>query len=293
MQINRLFQIVYILINKKTVTAKELANKLEVSARTIYRDIDILSSCNIPIFMTKGKGGGITLLDNFILNKTLLNEEEQSEILNALENFKLADNSSLLGKMETVFNKNSSNWIEIDFSSWGQNNNEVFDTLKKAILQKKIISFDYFSTFGEKTQRVVYPLQIWFKNRSWYLKAYCKNKGYRIFKCTRIKNLTLSDEEFHEKFEFKHEEKTSSHRPETEVLLEISSNLSYRIFDEFSEEQITKLNEEKYLVKFSYPEDSWVYGYILSFGFNAKVISPPHIKAVIIRELEKNLENYK
>lgn len=293
MQINRLFQIVYILINKKAITAKELAKELEVSTRTIYRDIEVLSSCNIPIFMNKGKGGGIRLLDDFVFNKTLLNEEEQKEILNALENFNLINNSSLLNKLETIFNKESSQWIKIDFSPWGTNNSEIFDNLKKAILKKIVISFEYFSNSGEKTQRTVYPLQIWFKDRSWYLKAYCKEKGYRVFKCNRIKKLTLLDEEFYEKFEFKNDMFFSSLNSETEIILEISSNLSHRIFDEFSEEQITKLNEEKYLVKFSYPEDSWVYSYILSFGFNAKVISPPHIKSIIVNELIKNLENYK
>lgn len=71
MQINRLFEIIYILLDKKTVTANELAKKFEVSSRTIYRDIEILSGAGIPIYTTKGKGGGISILDNFILDKWL------------------------------------------------------------------------------------------------------------------------------------------------------------------------------------------------------------------------------
>ena len=72
MQINRLFEIVYILLEHQCMTAKELANRFEVSVRTIYRDIDVLSAAGIPIYMTRGKGGGISLLPNFILNKTVL-----------------------------------------------------------------------------------------------------------------------------------------------------------------------------------------------------------------------------
>ena len=84
MQINRLFEIIYILLDKKTVTANELAKKFEVSSRTIYRDVEILSGAGIPIYTTKGKGGGISILDNFILDKSVISKEEQSAIITAL-----------------------------------------------------------------------------------------------------------------------------------------------------------------------------------------------------------------
>lgn len=77
MQINRLFEIVYILLDKKLVTSKELAELFEVSSRTIYRDIETLSSAGIPIYMSKGKGGGISLLPGFVLNKAVITDEEK------------------------------------------------------------------------------------------------------------------------------------------------------------------------------------------------------------------------
>ena len=79
MQINRLFEIIYVLLDKETVTAKELAERFEVSARTVYRDVEILSAAGIPIYMSKGKGGGISLLPDFILNKTVLTEKEKED----------------------------------------------------------------------------------------------------------------------------------------------------------------------------------------------------------------------
>ena len=72
MQINRLFEIIYILLSKKSITAKELAERFEVSVRTIYRDIDTLSSAGIPIYASQGKGGGISLLDDYVLDKSVL-----------------------------------------------------------------------------------------------------------------------------------------------------------------------------------------------------------------------------
>ena len=80
MQINRLFEIVYLLLEKDTITAKELAQQFGVSVRTIYRDIDILSTAGIPVYTNKGKGGGISLLENFVLDKLILSEEEQKAL---------------------------------------------------------------------------------------------------------------------------------------------------------------------------------------------------------------------
>jgi len=85
MQVNRLFEIIYILLEKENVTAKELAEHFGVSVRTIYRDIDVLSRSNIPIYTNQGKGGGINLLDNFVLDKSLISEDEQNQILFALQ----------------------------------------------------------------------------------------------------------------------------------------------------------------------------------------------------------------
>ena len=105
---NRLFEIVYILMQKRKITAKELADRFEVSTRTIYRDIETLSTANIPIYASKGKDGGIGLLDEFVLNKALLSEEEQSQILFALQGMmqvKRQDERDILEKLSILFNK--------------------------------------------------------------------------------------------------------------------------------------------------------------------------------------------
>lgn len=85
MQINRLFEIVYLLLDRKNMTAKELAEHFEVSVRTILRDIETLSMAGIPIYTVQGKGGGVRLMDNFVLNKSVLTDKEQQDILSALQ----------------------------------------------------------------------------------------------------------------------------------------------------------------------------------------------------------------
>ncbi|MDR0273485.1 MAG: HTH domain-containing protein, partial [Clostridiales bacterium] len=148
MQSNRLFEIIYVLLNKKSVTAKDLAERFGVSTRTIYRDVDTLSLSGIPIYTEKGKGGGISLLPEFVLSKSILSEREQNEILNALQGLSNIQNGdSVLRKLSAVFNKTAANWLEVDFSDWGFRDGDIFDGFKTAILEKRIASFEYFSTF--------------------------------------------------------------------------------------------------------------------------------------------------
>lgn len=294
MQINRIFQILYILINKKTITAKELSEKLEVSTRTIYRDIEVLSSCNIPIFMTKGKGGGISILEDFVLNKTILSNNEQEQILHGLNLLKLTPNNEdiLSDKLSQLFKKDNSQWIDIDFNSWGYEDKKFFPNLKKAIINKKLINFRYHSSSGIMNERVVEPHQLYFKNKSWYLKAFEEEKGFRLFKLNRMKNLLILDIEFSHRNLPKFNEENIPISSLVTVNLWISKELAYRVYDEFLPENITISNEEDFIVSFTYPENQWIYDYILSFGSKCKVLNPPYIKEIICHELEKTLKNY-
>lgn len=294
---NRLFEIVYILIQKKKVTAKELANRFEVSTRTIYRDIEILSRANIPVYATKGKEGGIGILDEYVLNKTILTEKEQNQILFALQGMKKVagqDEKDTLRKLSRLFNKKVDDWIRIDFSNWGKDNGKEkrFNMIKTAILNKNQIEFVYYNSNGEKSQRTVEPLQVWFKDKSWYLIAYCKMKqDYRIFKIARIKEIKILEEHF--KRELQQENKKEEYKFKTVTLeLEISKKMAYRVYDEFEDSEINKKDDGSFIINVEYPENEWVYGYILSFGEYVKVLSPERVKRTIKDKIEKILKNY-
>lgn len=296
MQVNRLFEIIYILLEKENVTAKELAEHFGVSIRTIYRDIDVLSRSNIPIYTNQGKGGGINLLDNFVLDKSLISEDEQNQILFALqslEKLNVNNEKMLLDKMSILFNKATRNWIEIDFSSWGTDStqNERFNKIKEAILNKWVVEITYFNSYGEENIRQVEPLQIWFKDKSWYIKAFCRLKqDYRIFKIARIRDIKILDEHFERDLPVEKEEKTKF--KVISLKLEISKEMAYRVYDEFEKENINKNENGDFIVEVEYPENEWVYGYILSFGEYVKVLSPEYAKNIIKKRLEKTIKNY-
>ena len=168
MKNNRLFRILYYILEKEKVTANELVDKFEVSVRTIYRDIDSISSAGIPIYATQGKGGGIEIAKDFVLSKSLLTEREKEQIMSALQGL---DNTTkhyeneLMTKLSALFKMKSTNWIEVDFNNW-QNNKmyeRTFNDIKSAILSKSIISFSYFSSNEEETSRRVKPVRLLFK----------------------------------------------------------------------------------------------------------------------------------
>jgi predicted DNA-binding transcriptional regulator YafY len=291
---NRLFEILYILLQKKKVTAKELAEKFEVSTRTIYRDIEALSSANIPIYMSKGKDGGIGILEEYVLNKSILSEEEQNQILFALQSLEKMNGNSekdILEKMSTIFNKKVTDWIKIDFSNWSPSKENAFQIIKSAILNKQLIEFTYYNSTGEKSLRIVEPLQIWFKDKSWYLISYCRlKKDYRFFKLTRMKEVKLLEEHFQREMPEQNEEEKEIKNIILE--LEISKEMAFRVYDEFDNDEITKKEDGDFIVKVEFPENEWVYSFILSFGEYVKVISPEYAKNIVKQKLQNTLNNY-
>ena len=297
MQINRLFEIIYILLERKTVTARELATHFEVSVRTIYRDIEILSTAGIPVYMSKGKGGGISLLPDFVLNKTVLTDDEKKNILSSLRAvnaINLPKTDTALQKLSTLFGESNTDWIEVNFSSWANAEEEckTFDMIKSAILIKKVISLSYSNAKGEQTVRKVEPLKLCFKSGAWYLYGYCKIKyDYRFFKLKRIKNLIITDEGFSRMPPSRIFSQDHIFQGEYITLkLKLSSKVAYRVYDEF--DNYKQLEDGSFLVEISYPKGKWISSYISTFGSDCEVLEPQYIRDEIKNELQKTLNYY-
>ena len=295
MQINRLFEIVYILLSKKTITARELAERFEVSPRTIYRDVETLSSAGVPIYMQKGKGGGIGLLPEFVLNKTLLSEEEKNEILTALHGLNATSQNpgGTLNKLSNLFGTSWANWVEIDYSDWGGGKQAGFDLLKQAIINRTTVCFNYFNTDGEISEREVEPITLWFKSRAWYLKAFCVTKqDFRLFKLARMKNIVTGNRYFEAKSMPDCDSFDKGTPPLPEIKVKFDAALNYRVYDDFEDDSIIENPDGSFTVTFSAPTDSWFYGYIMSFGHLVEVLQPEYARVAIRGLLKKSLENY-
>ena len=299
MQVNRLFEIIYILLDKKMITAKELAERFEVSQRTIYRDIDTLSLAGIPVYTEKGRGGGISLLPDFVLNKSILSEQEQNEILSALQGLsgvKTTETGGVLKKLSTIFNKHTIPWLEVDFTDWGYSSGYVFNSFKTAILEKRITEFDYYSTYGEKTRRQIEPIQLWFKSKSWYIKGFCLTRyDMRLFKLTRVRNLTVTDDHFGERDLLANPPNpgpAEHQKKDVTLILKIAPEMTYRVYDDYYDEIVERQPDGSFIVSVRWPEDDWVYGYVLSFGEYIEVLEPEHIREIIKEKTKKMLNKY-
>ncbi len=298
MRNDRLFQILYLLLEKKTITAKELSEKLEVSTRTIYRDIDSLSACGIPVFAVAGKNGGISLMPGYTFDKTLLSDKEQNEILYALQSLQVTGQNVdlLLAKLGSVFKKTNHNWIEVDFTRWGYKkvDSEKFNLIKQSILDKQILHIDYLNSYGSHTKRNIKSVRLVFKSANWYLQAFClKAQDFRTFKINRILSLKLSGDFFDDEFDIipPIDSEDLSNESGFNLTLKIAASSAFRAYDEFELKNITMQTDGSLIVTATMPPGSWIYSYLLSYGTDVQILSPLSLKNELKYYLEK-LQNY-
>lgn len=292
MQLNRLIETVFILLQDGNVTARSLAERFSVSPRTIYRDIDVLSAAGIPVFTDKGNGGGIFIAPEYQINNALLSKAEQEELFLHLKSQSAANSglNKILEKLGSVFKSNSYDFIEVDFSDWKNNGEQQdsFDCIKKAIIDKKVLEFEYYNSAGESSTRSVEPLKLIYKHRAWYFYGFCRlRKQNRLFRLSRMSKLNIAEENYDRICENKEVSKSLEWTGDiVEIELEIDGSLAARVFDEFERQQITQKCNGDFSVNMLSPFDEWVTNYILSYGDKVRVISPQWLKQKV-RDIHK------
>ncbi len=301
MQESRLFKLVYYLLDKGRATAPELAKEFEVSVRTIYRDVDALSGAGIPIYAEAGRNGGIRLMNDFVLERAVLSEEEKQEILLALQSINTAQNQSgsqTLQKLSAIFQQGSENWLEVDFSRWGQEegDNEKFELLKSAIIHSRNVKINYANSYGGLGERIVQPYKLIYKAKAWYLSAFCTEKEeWRLFKLNRILDIGILDESFWHREIPKQAE--VSEEKYNRITLRFPREMAYRVFDEFDKDQIQTQANGDLIASARMPEDGWLTGFLLSFGTQVDILSPAYLKEVVAEQAkliyEKNKQSGK
>ncbi|MCI8583365.1 MAG: YafY family transcriptional regulator [Dorea sp.] len=301
MQIDRLIQIVFLLLSYENITAKRLAEELCVSTRTIYRDINVLSIAGIPILSKKGYRGGLSLLQGFSLDKSYFTLEEQSNIVQALQILKSSnypDADKTLSKVAGLFSHHlQSEWLEIDFSYWGSPEKERnnITALERAIINKYVITFTYFNTELTITNQIVEPLKMMFKSHAWYLIGYSQHKNdIRTYKMSRIRELQITDRLFErelpEGFSITPAYKEEYNAPI--FILHFSEKIAYKVYDEFQEKYIKKLDDGTLEVTFRYQLSDWTFLYLLSFGEYVEIIEPVEARNILKEKVQKILAMY-
>lgn len=299
MAISRMFEMLYILLENERMSAASLAHRLEVSVRTVYRDAQALSEAGIPIYAERGRNGGICILPTCKLSRAMLSDEDRRCILASLRALQQsgADASATLRRMTAFLGENEPDWVEIDLSDWSGQQTALLATLKTAIWERRVIEFMYYSESGAKTIRRTCPLKLWFKGKTWYLRAYCLlRKAERTFKLTRIKHARIIPGEFPSEADLPIAPPSSrddAEPPMISIQLRIDQRMAFRIWDDFDEQQIAVQADGSFLVTAAYPAGPWVTSLILSYGAHAQVISPSSLRDEIVSSLQNMLALYK
>lgn len=307
--LNRMLSIIYILMNKGTVTAGELAERFEVSVRTIYRDVETLSMAGIPVYAKKGKNGGISLTEQFVLDKMLVSKREQQEILAALASLRetgAQESGGVLEKLGEFFRAEPESWVAIDFSDWSGTRKELFEQIRQAVLGRHVIQFDYYGQYGNMSSRTAEPVQLLFKDYTWYLRAFCRvRQEMRLFKVVRMKRIRVLEETFVPGTRIKafaqeygrgpseNERLMEANMETCQIIVQIHGKEAYRVYDRFEEEQISVLPDGNFEICMECSVvDDWIYGLILSFGPSARVVSPKEVQNEICRRISEMRDLY-
>ena len=299
MQTERLFEIVYTLLDRGTATAQELADQLGVSKRTILRDIETLTLAKVPVYTTQGKGGGVSLLEGYVLDKAVLSDEEKEQILLGIKTLLPTGGASgkALSKLGSLFSVKNTDWIEVDFSRWSNptHDREKFDNLKNAVMQRKALAFSYPNSVGEISERKAYPLKLVFQGQAWYIQAFCLLKeDYRTFKINRMIDLQVLPETFDAALYAPPPVVPQNIPPHVKIHIRaiFTATVAYRVYDEFNIEDITKTEDGTFIVDTTMIFDEWVYGYFLSFGNHVHILEPISFRQELRQRIGEMLKNY-
>lgn len=291
--VSRQFQMIYLLLEKGRMTAGELAEKLEVSQRTVLRDVDALSAAGVPVYTAQGQGGGVSLLEGYVLDRAAFTQEEQRLLLTALQSFPGGEGEQALTKLSALFRREREDWLRVDLSRWGAEagDSEKFGLLKGAILERQVLAFRYAGSYGPTRPRTVLPARLVFKGQAWYLQAFdLEREDYRTFRLSRILSPQPTGEVFRRRLDPPDIEFSGEIPPlfRVEVKLRFAPYMAYRVYDEFDQDCVAHQEDGSLLVSAVFPEDQWLYGYLLSFGAGVEVLSPDTLRrrlAVLAREI--------
>ena len=296
MKIERLIGILSILLQQDKITASELAEKFEVSVRTILRDIDEIARAGIPIVTSQGQGGGISIMDGYKIDRTLLSSAEMTAIFAGLKSLDSVSGTNryrqLMDKLSVSDTVNADNHIIIDLSMWDKNAvAEKIELIKSAIEQNRIITYKYYSP-QRIEQRSIEPYRLIFQWSSWYVWGFCtKRQDYRMFKLTRMTGLKCTDEIFVKREIPEYScDKLRHTRGEITAEVKVDKSVKGRIIDEFGRENFNEDAEGNIILNFTWADKQSLFSYILGFRECAEIISPAEYREEFL-ELLKNISD--
>ncbi len=305
-----IFGILMTLINsERPITRKALADKFELSERTVSRYVDAMSAnCGIPIITTFGAGGGYSVADNYRLHSTYFTTDEYDRLLTALSavQTELDDDvtaalrdklSNLRAESENDKYLVKNDRLVIDSTSWL--NADVYrgtmSAINRAIDESKVLRMSYVDKLGSKTKRDFDPYTLALKEGVWYVYGFCHSRNdFRLFKLSRIKELSILNEIFTVKtggdvYDKLREEFID--REKVNITLAFDAEALPSIEEWLGIDCIEQTENGYTAAAYVYSEDLLLKK-LLALGSHVKVLSPAFVAEELRVELQRTLLRY-
>lgn len=300
MKIDRLIGILSVLLQQERVTAPELSRRFEVSRRTINRDIEDLCRAGIPIVTAQGQNGGISIMEGYRIDRTLLTSGEMQTILAGLQSLDSVSGTNRVAQLMEKLSAGGSDWMSgsrnilIDLSSWYKESlAPKIEQIRTAMDSHRLLSFTYYSPHGE-SQRLIEPYYLIFRWSSWYVWGYCTmREDYRLFKLNRMEEIHLG----------------TAFEPRTVPLPDLrnerifpggirvralfNSDCKWRLVEEFGPLCFEEQSDGRLLFKADYTDEENLLTWLLSFREKVELLEPSQLRDKLrdsVREILKRYE---
>lgn len=297
MKIDRLIGIITTLQQKKIVTAPYLAEKFEVSRRTINRDIEDICKAGIPIVTTRGANGGISIMEGFSLDTTVFTEQELTAIFTGLKSLDSVSHSESAEKLAQKIGGSSAikftDHMMIDLSSFYKDDFAAkIEQIKLAIRESRCVAFHYYYNKGE-ADKLIEPYLIVFKWSDWYLFGFCtERQDFRMYKLRRLWNLQITDMSYTVREIPEEKKRFDSHITDDYIISAVyDPSVKYRLIEEYGPACFARQKDGKLYTEWGFTTQNSAVEWFLSFGDKVKVLDPPEMVGLMrsILNSAKNL----
>lgn len=297
MKIDRLIGIIATLQQKGKVTAPYLAEKFEVSRRTINRDIDAICAAGIPLVTMQGADGGISIMSGFEIDTTVFTEDELRSIFTGLSCLESVSYSKEFRNIAEKINGADiiADNIIINLASFYKESlAEKIEILRKAIKENRKIEFCYYYTKGEAV-KTIEPYIIVFQWGEWYILGFSEEcNDFRMYKLNRLWNIKITDKKYIKRvipesiLEF-----GKDFDDNFTVEAKYDSSVKYRIIETYGPDCFTETEDSRLYANISFGSAEKAMDWFLSLGSKAEIISPASFREDYKKEIQKILEQYK
>ncbi|MBL7856169.1 MAG: YafY family transcriptional regulator [Cyclobacteriaceae bacterium] len=310
-RIDRLTAILIQLQTKRVVKAEEIARRFEISLRTVYRDVKSLMEAGVPIGSEAGKG--YFIVDGFHLPPVMFTQEEASAMLMAGKLVeKMTDRSvrnsfeSALHKIKSVLKDSEKDHLEsleayvqvFQFPHQQQESfpNHFLTDIQKALVQREVLSIEYFSNQNQLTTREVEPIGISYYSAGWHLIAWCRlRQDYRDFRADRIQSLANTGKTFDHRNlltlqEYMKSLVESHYGLQKAVVIFDKAIFKYRryVYGFIAEVDLGDKVQMTFLVDNLQSLGRW----LLAYGSGVEVVEPDELKTILVELVDRLQQHY-